>query len=77
MAADDEEQANAAPPLSESPVSRLGKIMVDANAPAASRVRAASCILERAAQAIEIEEIEARWDALESPEGDSKGNQNQ
>jgi hypothetical protein len=49
-------------------------LMVDANAPAASRVRAASCILERAAQAIEIEEIEGRLDALESAAEDSQGN---
>jgi hypothetical protein len=50
--------------MSVAAVSTVGKIMVDANAPAASRVRAASCILECAAQAIEIEEIEARLDAL-------------
>ena len=59
--------------MSPAAVSTLGKIMVDANAPAASRVRAASCILERAAQAIEIEEIEARLDALESAAEDSHG----
>jgi hypothetical protein len=60
--------------MSAAAVSTLGKIMVDANAPAASRVRAASCILERAAQAIEIEEIEGRLDALESAAEDSQGN---
>jgi len=60
--------------MSAAAVSTLGKIMVDANAPAASRVRAASCILERAAQAIEIEEIETRLDALESAAEDSQGN---
>jgi hypothetical protein len=60
--------------MSAAAASTLGKIMVDANAPAASRVRAASCILERAAQAIEIEEIEGRLDALESAAEDSQGN---
>ena len=60
--------------MSPAAVSTLGKIMVDANAPAASRVRAASCILERAAQAIEIEEIETRLDALESAAEESRGN---
>jgi len=60
--------------MSPAAVSTLGKIMVDPNAPAASRVRAASCILERAAQAIEIEEIETRLDALESAAEDSQGN---
>ena len=60
--------------MSPAAVSTLGKIMVDPNAPAASRVRAASCILERAAQAREIEEIEGRLDALESAAEDSRGN---
>ena len=35
----------------------LGKIMVDANAPASTRVRAADCIFNHTAQAIEIEDI--------------------
>ena len=60
--------------MSPAAVSTLGKIMVDGNAPAASRVRAASCILERATQAMEIEEIEMRLDALESAAEDSQGN---
>jgi hypothetical protein len=46
-------------------VSTLGKIMVDPNAPAASRVRAAESVLDHAAKAIEIEDIEARVSELE------------
>jgi transposase-like protein len=46
-------------------VSTLGKIMVDPNAPAASRVRAADSVLDHAAKAIEIEDIEARVSELE------------
>jgi transposase-like protein len=46
-------------------VSTLGKIMVDANAPAASRVRAADSVLGHAAKAIEIEDIEVRVSELE------------
>ena len=46
-------------------VSTLGKIMVDPNAPAASRVRAADSVLDHAAKAIEIEDIEARVTELE------------
>src|SRR5579864_6126392 len=38
--------------MSAAAVSTLGKIMIDPSAPAASRVRAADCILERAAKAI-------------------------
>ncbi len=46
-------------------VSTLLKIMVDANAPASSRVRAADRVLDRAKQAIEIEDIEVRLATLE------------
>jgi hypothetical protein len=59
--------------LSGAAVSTLGKIMIDSNAPAASRVRAADCILERAAKAIELEEIEARLEALEQANRKSRG----
>ncbi|HEY1754179.1 MAG TPA: helix-turn-helix domain-containing protein [Bryobacteraceae bacterium] len=56
--------------MSAAAVSTLGKIMVDANAPAASRVRAADSVLDHAAKAIEIEDLEARLAALEgSAEG--------
>ncbi|HKH99289.1 MAG TPA: hypothetical protein VN841_10285 [Bryobacteraceae bacterium] len=51
--------------MSTAAVSTLGKIMVDPNAPAASRVRAADSVLDHAAKAIEIEDLEARLVALE------------
>jgi len=41
------------------------KIMVDQNAPASTRVRAADSIFNHAAKAIEIEDIEARVSELE------------
>ena len=47
-------------------VSTLLKIMVDANAPHSTRVRAADSVLDHAAKAIEIEDIEARVAALEA-----------
>jgi transposase-like protein len=53
-------------------VSTLGKIMVDPNAPAASRVRAADSVLDHAAKAIEIEDIEARVSELERAAEQSK-----
>jgi hypothetical protein len=43
----------------------LLKIMIDPNAPASVRVRAADSVFNHAAQAIEIEDIEARLAALE------------
>jgi hypothetical protein len=46
--------------------STLLKIMVDPNAPAASRVRAADCVLEHAARALELEDIEVRLHRLEA-----------
>ena len=51
--------------MSAAAVSTLGKIMVDPNAPAASRVRAAHSVLDHAAKAIEIEDLETRLAALE------------
>jgi hypothetical protein len=50
---------------SSAAVSTLLKVMVDANSPAASRVRAADCVLGHATKAIEIEDIEARVSELE------------
>ena len=50
---------------SSAAVSTLLKIMVDTSAPAAARVRAADRILDRARQAIEIDDIEVRLAALE------------
>jgi hypothetical protein len=46
-------------------VSALGKIMLDSNEPAPSRVRAADSILNHAAKALEIEDVLARLSALE------------
>jgi hypothetical protein len=46
-------------------VSTLLKIMLDGSAPASTRVRAADSVLDRAKQAIEIEDIEVRVAALE------------
>ena len=46
-------------------VSTLLKIMVDPNAPASTRVRAADSVLDHGAKAIELEDIEVRVAALE------------
>jgi hypothetical protein len=46
-------------------VSTLLKIMVDASAPHSVRVRAADSVLHHAANAVEIEDIEARVADLE------------
>jgi hypothetical protein len=43
----------------------LLKIMVDANSPPSTRVRAADSVLDHAKQAIEIEDVEVRVAALE------------
>jgi hypothetical protein len=45
--------------MSGAAVATLGKMMVDQAAPASTRVRAAECIINHAAKAIEIEDIEA------------------
>jgi hypothetical protein len=46
-------------------VATLLKIMVDSNAPASTRVRAADTVLDHAARAIELEDIQARVAELE------------
>jgi hypothetical protein len=46
-------------------VSTLLKVMVDANATASTRVRAADSVLDHAARAIEIEDFEVRVAELE------------
>ena len=53
-------------------VSTLLKIMVDATAPHSTRVRAADSVLDHAAKAIEIEDIEARVSELEKAAGSLK-----
>jgi stage III sporulation protein SpoIIIAA len=50
-------------------VSTLAKIMVDVNAPASTRVRAADSIINHTSKAIEIEDIEARVGAIEEAAG--------
>ena len=45
--------------------STLGKVMVDSQTPAATKVRAADSILNHTAKAIELEDIEARVTELE------------
>jgi len=54
-------------------VATLGKVMVDPNTPASTKVRAADSILDHAAKAIEIEDIEARLTALEAATGKNGG----
>jgi transposase-like protein len=51
---------------SSAAVSTLLKIMIDPNSPASTRVRAADSILDHAAKAIEIEDIEVRVSQLEA-----------
>src|SRR5437773_1868167 len=51
--------------MSSAAVSTLGKVMVDANTPASTKVRAADTILNHTTKAIEIEDIAARVAALE------------
>ncbi len=53
-------------------VSTLLKVMVDSNSPAASRVRAADCVLGHAAKAVELEDIELRVSELERAAESSK-----
>jgi hypothetical protein len=61
--------------MSNAAATVLGKVMVDANTPPATKVRAAEAILSHTAKAIEIEDIEARVAELErvaqanSPQG--------
>jgi transposase-like protein len=43
----------------------LLKLMTDVNAPAAVRLRAAECVLERSMKGIELEDIDARLTELE------------
>lgn len=50
---------------SSAAVATLLKIMIDPNAPASTRVRAADSVLDHAKHAIEIEDVEVRVAALE------------
>jgi len=51
---------------SSAAVSTLLKVMIDPNSPASTRVRAVDSILDHAAKAIEIEDIEVRVAQLEA-----------
>ena len=51
--------------MSGAAVATLGKMMVEPTAPHSTRVRAAECIINHAAKAIEIEDVEARVTELE------------
>jgi hypothetical protein len=51
--------------MASAAVSTLGKVMVDPNTPASTKVRAADSILSHTSKAMEIEDIEARVTALE------------
>jgi len=53
-------------------VSTLLKVMLDANTPASTKVRAADCILDHATARIELEDIEARVAELERAAEQSK-----
>ena len=59
---------------SSAAVSVLVKIMVDPNSPASTRVQAADSVLDHAAKAIEIEDIEVRLSELERSANLSKSN---
>jgi hypothetical protein len=50
--------------LSSAAVSALGKVMLDAATPPATKVRAADSILNHTAKAIEMEDIERRVSEL-------------
>jgi hypothetical protein len=51
--------------MSGAAAATLGKLMVDPSTPASTRARVADSILDHAAKAIEIEDIEVRVRALE------------
>jgi hypothetical protein len=46
-------------------VSTLLRVMLDKDAPAASRVRAAACVLDHAADSFELEDLDGRIERLE------------
>ena len=50
---------------SSAAVSTILKVMVDANTPASTKVRAADSVLNHSAKAIELEDMEARVAELE------------
>src|SRR5580704_4943340 len=54
-------------------VTTLGRVMVDAKTPPATKVRAADSILNHTARASEIEDVEARVSALEASVAPERG----
>ena len=56
---------------SSAAVATLLKVMVDPNTPASTKVRAADSVLDHAAKAIELEDIEARLSDLERAAAES------
>ena len=50
----------------------LLKVIVDGSTPASTRVRAAEIVLDKAAKAIELEDLEARVAELERAAEDAK-----
>jgi hypothetical protein len=57
---------------SSAALSTLLKVMVDPNAPASSRVRAADSVLDHTLKAIEIEDVEVRVAAVERSVAETK-----
>jgi len=55
--------------MSSAAVTILGKVLVDPNTPPSTKVRAADSVLNHAAKAIEIEDIEVRVASLEAAAG--------
>jgi hypothetical protein len=58
---------------SDAAVTTLLKIMVDATAPASTRLRAADIVLAHTSKAIEIEDVEARVATLEAATRERQG----
>lgn len=61
---------------SSAAVSTLIKVMVDPATPASAKVRAANCVLDHTAKAIELEDIEGRLAELERAALLSKNGEN-
>jgi len=60
--------------MTSAAVSTIGRIMVDPNTPASTRLRAADSIISHAAKAIEIEDLETRLSLLEQAAEMNKNN---
>lgn len=58
--------------LSSAAVSVLGKVLIDPNTPASTKVRAVDSVLNHATKAIEVEDLAARIEALEQATKDQK-----